>query len=82
MGDPLPALAAGLQRQPAAGDETAALDLELLRLFADYWSELVPADESPLSFGLQAVASPSLANFARGRRYCCPRRTTSAPPGQ
>jgi hypothetical protein len=43
-GDPASALDTAAALIAAAGDQEAAFDLELLRLFRDYWAELLPGD--------------------------------------
>ena len=43
-GDPAGAVGAATALAAASADEEAAFDLDLLRLFADYWAELVPGD--------------------------------------
>jgi hypothetical protein len=50
-GDPAPALAAAAEAIAEADDREAAVDLDLLRLFRDYWAELVPGDGRPAHFG-------------------------------
>lgn len=50
-GDPAPALSAAADLIAGSGDEALALDLELLRLFADYWAELMPAGGRAPWFG-------------------------------
>src|SRR5262249_54294375 len=50
-GDPAPALGEAAAQIASAGPPGAALDLDLLRLFADYWAELFPADGRTPSFG-------------------------------
>jgi tetratricopeptide (TPR) repeat protein len=50
-GDPAPALAEAGTLIAGSGPPGAALDLDLLRLFADYWAELMPAGGRPPGFG-------------------------------
>jgi hypothetical protein len=52
-GDPATALDIAAALIAAAADKEAAFDLDLLRLFRDYWAELVPADGTPPHFGPQ-----------------------------
>jgi tetratricopeptide (TPR) repeat protein len=50
-GDPAAALKVATVRVGDRGDPGLAYDLELLRLFSDYWAELIPGDGRPPSFG-------------------------------
>jgi hypothetical protein len=50
-GDASAPLAAAADAVAAAGSARDVLELGLLRLFHDYWAELVPADGSPPRFG-------------------------------
>jgi hypothetical protein len=50
-GDPAAALGTAASLIAAAADGGAVFDLDLLRLFSDYWAELVPADGTPPHFG-------------------------------
>lgn len=50
-GDPAAALDTAAARAGDRGDPGLAYDLELLRLFSDYWAELIPGDGRPPSFG-------------------------------
>lgn len=50
-GDPAAALNVATVRVGDRGDPGLAYDLELLRLFSDYWAELIPGDGRPPSFG-------------------------------
>ena len=50
-GDPAPAIGIAAAVIAAAADTEAAFDLSLLRLFRDYWAELVPADGTPPHLG-------------------------------
>lgn len=52
-GDPAPAVTAAAEVIAAADDSEAAADLDLLKLFRDYWAELVPDDGSAPHFGPQ-----------------------------
>jgi len=52
-GDPAPAIDTAAALIAAACDSEAAFDLDLLRLFRDYWAELVPGDGTPPHFGPQ-----------------------------
>jgi hypothetical protein len=50
-GDPAAAVETAAALIAAAADKEAAFDLDLLRLFGDYWAELVPADGAAPHFG-------------------------------
>jgi hypothetical protein len=50
-GDPASALADAAEQTGRSGPDGAALDLDLLRLFADYWAELLPAGRPGPGFG-------------------------------
>lgn len=46
-GDPAPAIDAAAALPDLPADSGAAFDLDLLRLFRDYWTELVPEGAAP-----------------------------------
>ncbi len=52
-GDPASAIDTAAAVIAAAADREAAFDLDLLRLFCNYWAELAPADGTPPHFGPQ-----------------------------
>lgn len=64
-GDPGPALAEAAARISRAGPPGSALDLDLLRLFADYWAELLPADGRVPGFGPAGRDPAVLAGLSR-----------------
>jgi hypothetical protein len=64
-GDPAPALAEAAAQIAAAGPPGAALDLDLLRLFADYWGQLLPAGGHTPGFGPAGRDPAVLAGLTR-----------------
>jgi tetratricopeptide (TPR) repeat protein len=50
-GDPAPAIGTAAAVIASSADTGAAFDLSLLRVFRDYWAELVPADGTPPHLG-------------------------------
>jgi tetratricopeptide (TPR) repeat protein len=50
-GDPTAAINAAAASTGDSRDSGLAYDLDLLRLFNDYWAELIPADGRPSTFG-------------------------------
>ncbi len=84
-GDPAAALAAAATvvapaagDGPAATDSGAAFDLDLLRLFADYWAELEPGDGAAPHFG-PAGRDPAVLADLRDRAG---RLAATAPDGR
>jgi hypothetical protein len=73
-GDPAAPLADAASQMANAGREAAA-DLELLRLFADYWEQLLPADGSNTGFGPAGRDPAALAELTRRAQ----RLLTTAP---
>jgi hypothetical protein len=84
-GDPAPALATAEAAASGQGED-AILDLELLRLFSDYWAELMPADRPP-QFGPDpagrdpAGRDPAVLAGLRDRASRLAARTSSAATG-
>jgi hypothetical protein len=64
-GDPVTALDQAAAEIASDGPPGAALDLDLLRLFADYWDELFPADGRVPSFGPAGRDPAVLAGLSR-----------------
>lgn len=64
-GDPAAALDQAAAEIARSGPPDAAIDLDLLRLFADYWAELMPADGRTPSFGADGRDPAVLAGLSR-----------------
>lgn len=75
--DPGPALDAAAQAVDRSGDQTAVFDLELLRLFADYWAEVQPAGNGLPRFGPESH-DPAILEQLRERAE----RLLAAAPDQ
>jgi hypothetical protein len=65
-GDPAEAVGAAATLVAASADREAAFDLDLLRLFRDYWAELQPGDGVPPRFGPQG-RDPAVLDELRQR---------------
>jgi hypothetical protein len=68
-GDPAAALDLAAARAGDRRDPGLAYDLELLRLFGDYWAELIPGDGRPPSFGPQGRDPAVLDELDRRARH-------------
>jgi hypothetical protein len=75
-GNPAAALAAATALSAVGGSPQVAFDLELLRLFSDYWAELVPGGSVPPHFG-PAGRDPRVLDELRDRAG----RLAEAAPG-
>jgi tetratricopeptide (TPR) repeat protein len=75
-GDPAAALEAATALSAAGGSPQTAFDLDLLRLFSDYWAELMPGGGVPPHFG-PAGRDPRVLDELRDRAG----RLTAAAPG-
>jgi hypothetical protein len=75
-GDPAAALDAATALIAAGGSPQTAFDLELLRLFSDYWAELMPGGGVPPHFG-PAGRDPRVLDELRDRAA----RLAAAAPG-
>jgi hypothetical protein len=74
-GDPAAAFEIAAARIAASADSQAAFDLDLLRLFGDYWAELVPGDGTVPHFGPDGRDQAVLAEL----RERAARLTAAAP---
>lgn len=75
-GDPTAAVDAAAALIEAAGDPGLAFDLDLLRLFRDYWAEMMPDDGTPPHFGPEG-RDPAMLDELRDRAG----RLVAAAPG-
>jgi tetratricopeptide (TPR) repeat protein len=79
-GDPAPAIDAAAALLDVPADRDAAFDLDLLRLFRDYWTELIPEGAAPHlgSEGRDAARLDELRDRAGGLVSAAPDRRRGA----
>jgi tetratricopeptide (TPR) repeat protein len=77
-GDPAAAVDAAAALIEAAGHPELAFDLDLLRLFRDYWAEMMPGGGTPPHFGPEGRA-PAVLDELRDRAA---RLVATAPGGR